>query len=80
MVVEGTWLTGQTCTPGACSSGLSKPCAADFDRSGWVNASDVLAFVNAWLDSRASADFDGSSAVDAQDIFAFLNAWFAGCP
>jgi hypothetical protein len=80
MVVEGTWLTGQTCTPGACSSGLGKPCAADFDRSGSVNASDVLAFVNAWMDSRASADFDGSSAVDAQDIFAFLNAWFAGCP
>jgi hypothetical protein len=68
------------CTPNPCQHAFAlAACRADFDHSGVVNGSDLVAFVDAWLSQDGRADFDGSLSIDVQDIFAYLSAWFAGC-
>jgi hypothetical protein len=71
----------------ACSNAQSNaadltvvvPCAADFDRDGRVEVSDIFAFLSAWFASDPGAYFFGGS-FGVSAILAFIEAWFAGCP
>lgn len=57
-------------------------CAADWDRSGAVNSSDISAFLTAWLAALApqsiGVDVNGDGGVNSSDISVFLTAWLAG--
>jgi hypothetical protein len=71
------------CIPDSCQ------CLGDFDHSGFVDADDLFAFLDAWFAENGiplplSTDINGSGGVDADDLFAFLDIWFASngtpCP
>jgi len=53
-------------------------CAADFNRDGSVDGSDVEAFFIAWSAGIESADVDASGGVDGSDVEAFFIVWEAG--
>jgi len=53
-------------------------CAADYDRSGGVDGSDVEAFFIDWSGSFGCADVDASGGVDGGDVEAFFTFWSAG--
>ncbi|MBL8963340.1 MAG: EF-hand domain-containing protein [Phycisphaerae bacterium] len=52
---------------------------ADFDRSGFVDFEDYIAFVTAFELGGDDADFDQSGFVDIEDFFAFVHAFEDGC-
>jgi hypothetical protein len=54
-------------------------CAADFDRSGFIDTDDFTAFVVAFEEGTDNADFDSSGFVDTDDFTAFVLAFEAGC-
>lgn len=69
---------GQTpSTPAAAVFETVRP--ADFDRSGFVDFEDYIAFVVAFEFGGDDADFDGSGFVDSEDFVAFVHAFEAGC-
>lgn len=53
--------------------------AADFNRDGAVNGTDIFAFISAWFrqDGRAG-ECDGVGGCTVPDVFAFLSAFFRG--
>lgn len=56
--------------------------AADWDRDGQTNSSDIAAFLAAWLEgihdgTRRDADFSGDAVINSADVSAFLSAWIA---
>lgn len=53
---------------------------ADFDRSGMVDANDLLRLASAWLDEGPSfpQDMDCSGRVDLADLVQFAEDWRAG--
>jgi hypothetical protein len=54
-------------------------CAADWNGDGFINSSDISAFLTAWLqsvqDGTLAADFNGDGQANSSDISAFLTAW-----
>ncbi len=54
-------------------------CPADFDKSGFVDLDDYVAFVAAFEAGTQNADFDGTGFVDTDDFTAFVLAFEAGC-
>ncbi len=59
---------------------LGSVCRADFDKNGTVEATDVLAYLQAWQDERFSTDWNYDAIIDTRDIIAFLREWVASCP
>ncbi|MDX2017665.1 MAG: M12 family metallo-peptidase [Planctomycetota bacterium] len=55
------------------------PCAADFDRSCFLDSDDFSSFVGAFIAGQPSADFDGTGFLDSDDFVAFVQAFEAGC-
>ncbi|MCK6478298.1 MAG: EF-hand domain-containing protein [Phycisphaerales bacterium] len=55
------------------------PCAADFDRSGFVDLEDFVTFVAAFEAGTDDADFDESGFVDLEDFSSFVAAFEEGC-
>ncbi len=56
-----------------------KPCAADFDGSGFADVEDFSAFVLVFESGLIDADVDGSGFVDFEDYDAFVTAFELGC-
>ncbi|HRJ50709.1 MAG TPA: GC-type dockerin domain-anchored protein, partial [Phycisphaerales bacterium] len=56
-----------------------RPCAADFDGSGFVDLDDFTAFVFAFEAGTDDADFDQSGFVDTDDYDAFVRSFEDGC-
>jgi hypothetical protein len=54
------------------------PCAADFNRDGGVDGSDVSAFFSAWEAGEGGADVNADGGVDGSDVDAFFALWEAG--
>jgi hypothetical protein len=54
-------------------------CRPDFNRDGFVNSQDFVAFLNAFSASDPSADYDGNGLINSQDFVAFLNDFVTGC-
>ncbi|HLO39781.1 MAG TPA: GC-type dockerin domain-anchored protein [Phycisphaerales bacterium] len=54
-------------------------CPADFDKSGFVDLDDYVAFVAAFEAGTQNADFDKTGFVDTDDFTAFVLAFEAGC-
>jgi endonuclease/exonuclease/phosphatase family metal-dependent hydrolase len=54
-------------------------CAADFDRSGFVDFEDYDSFVEAFEAGTNDADFDGSGFVDIVDFSEFVLRFEVGC-
>ncbi|MCC6428565.1 MAG: hypothetical protein IT435_17320 [Phycisphaerales bacterium] len=54
-------------------------CPADFDRSGFVDLDDYVAFVLAFEAGTDDADFDQSGFVDLDDFIAFVQSFELGC-
>jgi hypothetical protein len=56
-------------------------CAADFNRDGTVNSTDVSDFINQWfqdqLDGTLLTDWDHNGVVNSTDVSDFINDWFA---
>jgi hypothetical protein len=63
----------------ACLGPVAACCAADFDQSGALGATDIFAFLNAWLAGNLNADADASGRLELADIFDFINIWYHGC-
>lgn len=55
------------------------PCAADFDRSCFLDSDDFSAFVGAFIAGQPSADFDQTGFIDSDDFVAFVRSFEAGC-
>ena len=57
------------------------PCLGDFDGSGDVGFSDVLAIIAVWgpCDGACPEDLSGNGTVDFADILALIAVWGA-CP
>ena len=53
-------------------------CAADFNRDGGVDGSDVAAFFFAWERGSDGADVNEDGGTDGADIEAFFTVWEAG--
>lgn len=53
-------------------------CRADYDHSGSVTITDIVAFLTDWFSGFGDYNTDGLT--DNADIYAFLIDWFAGCP
>jgi hypothetical protein len=54
------------------------PCPADFNNDGGVDGSDVQAFFDSWVESRACADTNADGGVDGTDVQVFFDLWSAG--
>ncbi len=54
-------------------------CLADFDKSGFVDLDDFVAFTHAYEQGTGAADYDGSGFIDTDDFDAFVAAFEAGC-
>jgi hypothetical protein len=54
-------------------------CPADFDKSGFVDLDDYVAFVAAFEAGTQNADFDKTGFVDTDDFTAFVHAFENGC-
>ncbi len=54
-------------------------CAADFDASGTIDATDLAAFFTAYETGAPNADVDRSGGIDASDLGAFFAAYESGC-
>ena len=51
------------------------PCVGDFDRSGDVGATDLLALLGAWGGSDPMFDLDPDGVIGVGDLLAFLGVW-----
>ncbi len=59
---------------------LKNICPGDFDQSGYLNANDFMAFMNAVAGSNQRADLNGNGMIgDANDYATFMNSYAAGC-
>lgn len=54
------------------------PCAADFNKDGGVDGSDVQAFFTAWEAGQSDADVNQDGGVDGSDVERFMRDWEAG--
>jgi hypothetical protein len=54
------------------------PCAADFNRDGGIDGTDVSAFFAAWEIGDYSADVNQDGGIDGSDVAAFFSVWEAG--
>ncbi|MBX3658188.1 MAG: hypothetical protein KF740_07125 [Ramlibacter sp.] len=54
-------------------------CAADVDRSGFLDTDDYDRFVTAFEEGDPAADYDRSGFVDTDDFDAFARAFMEGC-
>ncbi|MBX3359650.1 MAG: esterase-like activity of phytase family protein [Phycisphaeraceae bacterium] len=56
-------------------------CAADIDRSGVADPTDIALFISVWLGSlgtgTVAGDFDGNGTVDPADVAGFIYDWLA---
>lgn len=64
-----------TLTVGGCDS---RACAADFNRDGGINGSDVEAFFQSWESGSCEADVNQDGGINGADIETFFVAWEAG--
>lgn len=58
---------------------IRTPCAADHDRSGFLDRDDFDEFVSDFEAGDPAADFDCSGFVDADDFEAFVASYLQGC-
>jgi len=77
-VVDVPWAGGTGVDRGAYEYQYST-CPADFDKSGFVDLDDYIAFVAAFEAGTDDADFDGTGFVDTDDFTAFVLAFQEGC-
>ncbi len=54
-------------------------CPADFDKSGFVDVDDYIAFIHAFEQGDPTADLNGSGQVDLEDFSAFVQEFETGC-
>ncbi|MCC6427983.1 MAG: SGNH/GDSL hydrolase family protein [Phycisphaerales bacterium] len=54
-------------------------CLADFDKSGFVDLDDHIAFIHAFEHGNDAADYNGSGFVDVTDFDDFIAAFELGC-
>jgi len=54
-------------------------CPADRNGDGWVGATDLALFLNAYAEKSPSADVDGLPGVDQLDLIAYIKNWDKGC-
>jgi uncharacterized membrane protein len=54
-------------------------CRADYDRSGTLDFTDYLAFVQDWLQELPAADFNRDRTIDFFDYLDYVAAFDAGC-
>ena len=59
---------------------IARPvCSADFDKNGFVDASDMSRFSDAFFAGDPKCDFDKNGVLDNNDLFDFLDAYNGGC-
>lgn len=61
------------------SGALEESCAADFDRSGYLDTDDFDRFVEAFVEGLSTADYDANGSVETDDYDAFVQAFEKGC-
>lgn len=54
------------------------PCAADYNRDGGIDGSDVAAFFDDWEGGTACADVNQDGGIDGADMEVFFALWEAG--
>ncbi len=54
-------------------------CPADVNNDTILNTSDVVHFINLWIDADSAADWNADLGIDSNDFIGFLNDWTAGC-
>lgn len=54
-------------------------CLADFDKSGFVDLDDHIAFAHAFQEGDLAADYDESGSVNTDDFSAFVADFVEGC-
>ncbi len=79
-VLDVPWANGSSAiVDRGCYEFQYHTCPADFDKSGFVDLDDYVAFVAAFEAGTQNADFDGTGFVDTDDFTAFVLAFEAGC-
>lgn len=58
---------------------LPCPCPADFDQSGGIDGSDLMAFFLMWEAGEMVADLDESGGIDYGDVTSFFASYEGGC-
>lgn len=58
--------------------GAECPCAADYNRDGGIDGSDVAAFFADWEGGAACADANQDGGIDGTDIEVFFSLWERG--
>ncbi|MEI7657571.1 MAG: GC-type dockerin domain-anchored protein [Phycisphaerae bacterium] len=59
-------------------AGAECPCAADYNRDGGIDGSDVAAFFADWEGGAACADANQDGGIDGADIGVFFSLWERG--
>jgi hypothetical protein len=59
-------------------SGIECPCAADYNRDGGIDGTDVAAFFDDWEGGAACADVNQDGGIDGGDMEVFFALWEAG--
>ncbi len=54
------------------------PCAADYNRDGGIDGSDVASFFDDWEGGAACADVNQDGGIDGADMEVFFALWEAG--
>ncbi len=55
-------------------------CRPDIDGNGFVNTSDVFAYITIFFGNDPLADYNADGVINSADFFAFFAEWFMGCP
>ena len=59
-------------------SGSGCTCAADYNRDGGIDGSDIAAFFDDWEGGQACADVNQDGGIDGADVDVFFGLWEAG--
>ncbi len=54
-------------------------CVSDLDGDGRITVSDLLEYLQRFLNGDSSGDVDGLPGLDLNDLYAFLMGFFSGC-
>jgi len=60
------------------AAGIECPCAADYNRDGGIDGTDVASFFDDWEGGAPCADVNQDGGIDGADMEVFFALWEAG--
>lgn len=60
------------------AAGIECPCAADYNRDGGIDGTDVASFFDDWEGGASCADVNQDGGIDGTDMEVFFALWEAG--